>query len=79
MENTKNSRSLSQWFFGEYSWTLKFTWVLAFLICVYLGATRDESIWSLLIEGQLNSAFLLCIIGYLSDFRYRFVEESRNN
>ncbi|PMG50822.1 hypothetical protein BCU91_01750 [Shewanella sp. 10N.286.52.B9] len=79
MENITEKRSLSQWFFGEYSWTLKFSWVLATLVCVYLGATREENIWILLVDGHVNSALLLYILGYLSDFRYRFIKESRNN
>ena len=79
MESNTDKRSLSQWFFGEYSWTVKFIWVIATLVCGYIGATREENIWILLIDGHFNPAFLLYILGYLSDFRYRFIRESRNN
>ena len=79
MENITKKRTVSQYFFGEYSWTLKFSWVLATLICFYLGLTREENTWILLVDGHFNSAFLLCILGYLSEFRYRFIKESRNN
>lgn len=79
MENITKKRTLSQWFFGEFSWGLKFSWSLALFICLYLVATRDDNLWILMVNGDLNSAFLLFILGYLSDFRYRFVKESRNN
>ena len=79
MEDVTEKKSFSQWFFGEYSWTLKASWVLATLVCVYQGVTREENFWTLLVEGLFNSAFLLYILGYLSDFRYRFIKESRNN
>jgi len=79
MENTSQKRTVTQWFFGEYSWTLKLMWVLAIMVCFTVGYTRDEGLWSLIVEGHFNSAFLLMILGYLSDFRYKFVKESRNN
>jgi len=79
MDSTVKKRSFSQCFFGEFSWGIKFCWALALLICVDIGATRDEGLWFLVVNGGFNSVFLLFILGYLSDFRYRFVKESRNN
>ncbi len=79
MENSIEKRSLSQLFFGEYSWTLKFCWILGASVCAYIGATNEENIWILIVDGHFNSAFLIFILGYLSDFRYRFIKESRNN
>ena len=79
MDNITKKRTLSQWFFGEFSWGMKFSWLLAVSVCFYLGASREENLWILMINGDLNSAFLLFVLGYLSDFRYRFIKESRNN
>ncbi len=79
MEDIKVKRSFSQWFFGEYSWTLKFVWIVSLMVFFTIGYNTEKSFWTLLVEGDFNSAFLLIIIGYLSDFRYRIVKESRNN
>lgn len=79
MEDRIKERTLSQWFFGEYSWTLKFMWVIATMVCFTISFTREEGIWTLIVEGSYNSAFLIFILGYLSDFRYKLFKESRNN
>lgn len=79
MEDVSEKRSASQWFFGEYSWTFKLMWVLAVMVCFTIGYTREEGFWTLLVEGHFNTAFLLTIIGYLSELRYKFIKKSRNN
>lgn len=79
MENKIEKRKFSQWFFGDYSWTLKVMWVTSFFVIVTIAMDSEKSLWGLIVEGDFNSAYLLVIIGYLSELRYKFIEESRND
>ncbi|MFD2167614.1 hypothetical protein ACFSJY_15290 [Thalassotalea euphylliae] len=79
MEKSSEKRAFSQWFFGEYSWGLKVSWILATIVAFYITVINDVNPFALLVNGDYNSALLLLILGYLSDFRYRFVREVRND
>ncbi|KZY41998.1 hypothetical protein A3733_20890 [Pseudoalteromonas shioyasakiensis] len=79
MEDLQNKRSFSQRFFGEYASTPKVLWTMSICIIAFLWLTREGGLFDMLIAGDFNSAFLLTIIGYLSEFRYRIIKESRND
>jgi hypothetical protein len=79
MSNNITSRKFTDWFFGEYSWQAKLMWFLAVAVLINVFNTNDTHLWTLLVEGSLNSVGILLIIGYLSELRYKFIKESRNN
>ena len=65
--------------FCEYSWMYKVSAFLAFIMVIYISIIGEGSVWTQLVNGDFNSALLVSIVGYLSEFRYRFIKESRNN
>ncbi len=79
MEDKPIDKSMFESFFGEYSWMFKGCSIVAFVMSVYISFNTKEYIWTLLINGGFNSTMLVMVLAYLSEFRYRFIKESRNN
>jgi len=79
VEDKLKEKSVTQKFFGEYSWMYQVTAFLAFIMVIYISFNGEGNVWTQLVNGDFNSALLVSIVGYLSEFRYRFIKESRNN
>ena len=79
MDSIKQKRTLIQWFFGEYSWSAKLLWLIGIMLMASVVFSSEQGIWEILVDGSLNSALLVFILAYLSEFRYKYIKESRNN
>ncbi|MBH0040417.1 hypothetical protein [Pseudoalteromonas sp. SWN166] len=79
MEDKLKEKSVVQKFFGEYSWMYKASAFLAFIMVFYISFNGEGNVWTQLVNGDFNSALLVSIVGYLSEFRYQFIKEARND
>lgn len=79
MDTTREKRTIKQRFFGDYSWGLKLSWSLATIMTIVVLTVSEVGPSQAIMNGDLNFAFLLYALGYLSDIRYRLFEDVRND
>jgi hypothetical protein len=78
MQEVNQNKSVLQKLLGEFSWGRNLLWatsVLCFIDAVWTSSGPS----GLIRDGAFHSALLFGIAGYLSEIRYRFIPESRNN
>ncbi|WP_426370209.1 hypothetical protein [Pseudocolwellia sp. HL-MZ7] len=78
MQEANQKKSIFQKFLGEYRWGRNFLWVIS-ILCLFDAIWVTAGTGELIRDGAFHSSLLFGIAGYLSELRYRFIPESRNN
>jgi hypothetical protein len=82
MDNEKSKKPTFKWLLGEYRWSKYMLWIVAFFCLIEaLNSTGfgTGGFGRLIRDGAFHSTLLFGIAANLSEFRYRFMPETRND
>lgn len=64
---------------GEWSWSRNILWLISVVCLIDALVVSGTDYQAFIRDGAFHSALLIGMAGYLSELRYRFFEELRND
>lgn len=64
---------------GEWSWSRNILWLLSVLCLIDALMVSGQDYQAFIRDGAFHAALLIGMAGYLSELRYRFFRELRND
>ena len=72
-------KSFSAKLLGEWSWSRNILWLISVICLVDALMVSGQDYQAFIRDGAFHSALLIGMAGYLSELRYRFFRELRND